>query len=118
MSKTKTIPLEIPAEWEFERAAVGSLVKVGDVRTERYAFVVLNPPSTSWSWCESPTDEMALLRPDCEVRELESDDWEPGVLYGVRESGTYRYFVKDSVEAMRFCRVRLDRDGKVIVRWE
>lgn len=129
MSKTKTIPLEVPEEWEFERAVaddmltrlVNSQVSNGQRVIELVVAKLTPITSPTWTWCENPTDEMAKLRPDCEVRDWGTDSWSPNKrrLVAVVRSSMRHVTINDDdyVSLYRFCRVRLDRDGKVIVRW-
>ena len=117
MSKTKTIPLEIPAEWEFDRATI-------DVPPSLYserAIVNFHSPPT-WTWFENPTDEMAKLRPDCEAWGEYDGRWRKAILIAVLEDARrkFKYAMVDTqltTDGTNRCRVRLDRDGKVIVRW-
>lgn len=81
----------------------------------------------TWTWCENPTDEMAKLRPRCEVRDLIGDrdsanqTWKPGRLFGVmNDQYSFRFIIRGDIgcDTFRYCRVRLSASGEVLVDWE
>ena len=56
-----------------------------------------------------PTDQDALLRPRCWVRDSQSDGWIEAMLYGVTPTGEYRFAAKSndalSYGFYRFCEI-------------
>ena len=80
----------------------------------------------TWTWCEKPTDEMAKLRPRCEVRDSTHCEWASHCcqLIRVKDSGIYPFVAEQLADnerptaSWRYCRVRLDAQGQVLVDWE
>jgi hypothetical protein len=83
-----------------------------------YPVIIRRP---TWTWCENPNDEMARLRPRCEVRDNRSDEWLPATLLAALSDWTSTFAVvrpNSYPTSYNYCRVRLDAQGQVLVDWE